>query len=155
VVGHEDRASTTNVTSGKPGDLMEVLIDERRPVSVIEVTTKMFDLNRVEDSVDAVQTYQARKYVAIDHITVLCRNEDVPAEATRDKQSRTYLGHLELEGTRLEFIDIFEWLAVMIAWMPDAARASAYQDFSDYVSEPNTAASVKAAWLKLHEGSSR
>jgi len=149
VEGHEDRASVTNVTSKKPGDMVEISDDGNVQV-VIEVTTKPFGKQRVEESVDAVHVFCEESNQEIQEVMVICRPTDIPIESKKLSQTNTHMATMEYEGVRFEFVNIYEWLGSLLSRLGMEGRRGLYSTFDEYVNEPNTAQSVKATWAELH-----
>ena len=154
VEGHQDRASVTNVTSKKPGDIIEISDDGNVQV-VIEVTTKPFGKQRIEESVDAVHVFCEESNQEIQEVMVLCRPMDVPAESKQLSQTNTHMATMEHEGVQFEFVNIYEWLGSLLSRLGTDGRQSLYSTFDEYVNEPNTAQSVKVMWAELHGNQSQ
>jgi hypothetical protein len=149
VSGHLDRASVTNTTSKKPGDILETL-EDGTILQIFEVTVKRFDAARIRDSSDSVKAILGDQH---SEVIVICREDDLPDNVTDDNDSGLYLGSLEFEGLIYRFIDIYEWIIAQLIRMPPNVRVVFYKKLQDYISEPNTAERVKVLWRRLHEGS--
>lgn len=146
VSGHLDRASTTNTTSKKPGDIVETLADGTI-AQIYEVTVKGFTERRIEESFKSISAVLGDKH---SEIIVICRKEDAPANTDDELDSVSYLGSLEYRGVTYRFVDIYEWITSQLLRMPAKARTDFYNKLQSYISEPNTSEKVKVLWRTLH-----
>jgi hypothetical protein len=120
------------------------------------VTVKQFGDQRTRESNDAVKDHARRTKVAIPEVLVLCRPGDAHEDAERRNEgSASYLGSLSFQDVWYHFIDILEWIAGQLLRMSADARQAFYLKLNAYVSEPNTAESVKRAWQQLNVEISR
>lgn len=148
VTGAEDRASVTSTTSKKPGDVNEESTSGTI-YKVYEITVKKFDLARIRDSYDAVSKYNETNATNLNEVIVICRVQDCPSEIKKS-ELKSYLGSLTHNEMIYYYWDIFEWIADTLQRMTDVSRQSFYSDLNDYISEINTAESVKTLWRELH-----
>lgn len=150
VSGHEDSASTTNTTSKKPGDIQEV--DKKGEIiNIYEVTIKTFGQQRIDDSYASVVEYEKSSEKTIKDITVICKEENCPAEIDKSSTSG-YLGKVKIENVEYFFIDIYEWIMLKLILMPPNVRLALHSTIDDYVSDYNTAEKVKILWKELNDG---
>lgn len=152
VAGHEDRASVTNTTSKKPGDITEVLADGT-VVTIYEVTVKKFDDARIQDSFEAIKAIDSIKNT---EVSVICRPADVPesakeGEALSEYAGELYLGDLLVGDIVYRFLDMYEWIVSRLTAMTPDARLSFYEKLGEYIADPNTAEKVKNCWKDLNE----
>lgn len=148
VSGEENRASVTSTTSKKPGD-----VNEERDGSiykVYEVTVKPFDLARIHDSYDCLSIYNSSHATNIKEVTIICRPKDCPEEMTISSL-HGYLGSYSYQDVIYYFWDIYEWMANTLQRMTAEARRGFYTSLNEYISEINTAETVKLLWKQLHE----
>lgn len=147
VTGGEDRASVTNTTSKKPGDVNEEC--EGHIYNVYEITVKKFDIARIKDSYDCISIYNDTYSTDINEITVICRPEDCPPDM---KQSGLYgyLGQYTYQNIIYYYWDIFEWISNMLQHMTAKGRKEFYLLLNSYINETNTSEEVKRLWKKLH-----
>lgn len=148
VTGEEDRASVTSTTSKKPGDVNEEKAG--RIYKVYEVTVKPFDLARIRDSYDCISIYNSEHDSDITEIIVICRPEDCP-EGMQRSGLRGYLGSYSYQEVIYYFWDIYEWIANTLQRMTADGRIGFYLSLNSYISEINTAETVKVLWRQLHE----
>lgn len=149
VTGSEDRASVTNTTSKKPGDIQE----EYSPGAVLkvyEVTMKPFDGNRMQDSYEAVIDYSNNNGNPIDEVIVLCRESDCPYEYRLENNTRC-IGRCVFHGVKYLYYDIYEWVFNQIMRLNNEGRSCFFKSFGKYVSNPNTSSSVKKKWKNCYE----
>lgn len=147
VSGHTDRASVTNTTSKKPGDIVEEK-NGSGLFAVYEVTVKAFDNQRVGESHQAIQAYNARENTSISEVIVICRESDVHGEAIESADGM--LGVLNHNGIIYYFLDIFQWVSSRIVGMPQKARKDFAKKLNDYINLPNTSEKVKELWRELN-----
>jgi len=147
VTGDEDRASVTSTTSKKPGDVNEEKLGE---IKVYEITVKPFDIPRIVDSYDTVNTYNLANGTDINEVIVICRKVDCPDEMV-DSGLNHYLGYYEYQDMTYYYWDIFEWISSTLQRMTPISRKYFYEALNSYVNEVNTAESVKRLWKKLHK----
>ena len=95
VTGEEDRASVTSTTSKKPGDVNEESADGNI-YKVYEITVKPFDIARIRDSYDCVNTYNQSSNADLHEIIVICRPEDCPTEMKKST-THVYMGSYEYQ----------------------------------------------------------
>jgi hypothetical protein len=148
ITGHSDRASVTSTTSKKPGDLQEES-EDGRVVKVFEVTLKPFDDDRIRDSYDAIYKF-AGATNGIKEVIVICRLSDCP-ERYRVNSRIKCLGETVYNGIKYIYYDINEWIFNQILRMDSVAKKMFFQEFSSYVSNPNTSLKVKEKWIEYNE----
>lgn len=146
ISGGEDRASVASTTSKKPGDINEEV--NGKILKVYEVTIKKFDLNRIKDSFDCVSIYNRKNNDNIHEIIVLCRNQDCPDGLTKSNLSG-YLGSYTYSGITYRFLNIQEWICLTLQHMTNKARENFFVSLNEYVSELNTAESIKRTWKEI------
>lgn len=148
VSGHTDRASTTNTTSKKLGDITEEQIGGLI-TSAYEVTVKSFGRQRVREAYEAAQSYLAEAQAPNREIVVICRKKDVHPDVT--PISNTYLGRLEYQDITFYFVDIYEWITAQLLRMTADARAAFFTKLQNYIADKNTSAKVKMAWATINQ----
>jgi hypothetical protein len=151
VQGHLDRASTTNKTSKKPGDISEHAASGAL-LSVYEVTVKGFGGQRVQEAYDSIVAYGGEG-VAIPEVTVLCRPLDIHPDATTDSKSAMLLGAYEFNSLRFLFVDLWEWITAQLLRIPVNGRSRFYEKLNRYVADANVARKVKEVWRELRQTS--
>lgn len=147
VTGSDDRASVTSTTSKKPGDINEER--DGKIFKVYEVTVKPFNLARIRDSFDCISIYNKNSVSNIHEITVICRREDCPSGMV-NSGLHTYLGRYDYQGMVYYFLEIYEWIAIILQHMTPEGRNDFYVHLNDYINDINTAESVKQLWRALH-----
>ena len=148
VTGEEDRASVTSTTSKKPGDVNEESADGEI-YKVYEITVKSFGIPRIRDSYECVKAYNTANNSDIDEIIVVCRKQDCPNDLTNGGTG-LYLGKYEYQNITYRYFDIFEWISTLLQRMTKLGRLHFYNDLNDYISDINTAETVKVLWRQLH-----
>ena len=148
VTGEEDRASVTSTTSKKPGDVNEESADGNI-YKVYEITVKPFDIARIRDSYDCVNTYNQSSNADLHEIIVICRPEDCPTEMKKST-THVYMGSYEYQDIIYYYWNIYEWVCDTLQRMTSKARSSFYTNLNNYISDINTSETVKKLWLKLH-----
>lgn len=149
VTGGDDRASVTSTTSKKPGDVNEEYLATGEIFKVYEITVKPFDLARIRDSYDCIKTYNAENQRDIREIIVICRPEDCPAEI-QSSRLHLCLGSYRYQEVVYYYWNIYEWIQFMLQRMTEEARSSYYRLLNSYISDINTAETVKQLWMNLH-----
>lgn len=147
VTGEEDRASVTSTTSKKPGDVNE----ENGGIiyKVYEITVKPFDLARIRDSYDCISIYNSSHDTDIHEVIVICRPEDCPPEMKKSGL-HGYLGSFYYQDICYYYWDIHEWVANTLQRMTTDGRNAFYIELNGYISEVNTAETVKILWRNIH-----
>lgn len=141
VTGYEDRASTTSLTSKKPGDVNEETLSGVI-LRIYEVTVKPFNMQRIKESYDTVKAYEKENGTPINEILVVCRKNDIPVEM-EPTNLNGMLGKYSYRDVEYYFIDIYEWLMLQLLRMTPNARILFYESLGEYIREPNTAEKVK------------
>lgn len=149
VTGEEDRASVTSTTSKKPGDVNEES-NNGDIYKVYEITVKHFDIARIRDSYDCVKKYNNTNKCNLNEIIVICRPEDCPEEM-QHSGLHLYMGKYEYQKINYYYLNIYEWVSDLLQRMTSVAKKNFYNDLNNYISDINTAESVKKLWKKLHE----
>lgn len=150
VEGYADRASTTNTTSKKPGDILE--IDKlSNIITIYEVTAKPFDEQRMSDSVESILVYSKDNQIDIPEIIVLCRDSDVYPDAIRNISNSFHLATVLFKSITYQFLDIYQWITSAISRLAPKNRIQFYKDLNDYISDINSSEKVKAFWKGLHK----
>lgn len=145
VEGQDDSASTTNATSKKPGDL-SVTDREGRLLSIYEVTVKPFDGQRVSECTQSLLAYTAATGQDVTTVRVLCRPQDAPVAAS-PAGGAALLAVGEDCGVTYEYIDVFEWITVVLCLLDTASRIAFFERLQAYVNLTNTRLAVKQ-WFR-------
>ncbi|KAA9590166.1 hypothetical protein [Listeria monocytogenes] len=149
VTGEEDRASVTSTTSKKPGD-----VNEESSCGIIykvyEVTVKPFDLARIRDSYDSILKYNRANNTSLDEIMVICRKEDCPIDI-KNSGLHSFIGSYGYQNITYYYLDIYEWISDRLYHMTQEGRIAFYNDLNSYISDINTAETVKVLWSNLHQ----
>lgn len=148
VTEEKDRASVTSTTSKKTGDVNEESADGNI-YKVYEITVKPFDIARIRDSYDCVNTYNQSSNADLNEIIVICRPEDCPTEMKKST-THVYMGSYEYQDIIYYYWNIYEWVCETLQRMTFKARSSFYTNLNNYISDINTSETVKKLWLKLH-----
>ncbi len=156
VSGHEDRASTTNRTSKKIGDIVEERTEEsyKQIFTVYEVTVKEFAEKRVMEATEAylaLSTSEPLNEVPANEIIVLCREKDKHPDVFVSTSGYTYLGKLEQRKIVFYYQNIYEWIIAQLLRMPTRARLQFYEKLHAYIQHPNTDEKVRSFWKQLHQ----
>jgi len=144
ITGYEHRASVTSTTSKKPGDINEESSDGAI-LSVYEVTIKPFGDDRITESYDTIKIYNDSTTNTIDEVKVICRSSDCPIPI-ENRVSSFFFGTIQYNDVEYAYIDIYQWVASIIVHMTRDGRKNFYENLKSYVSEFNTAETVKNAW---------
>ena len=149
VTGGDDRASVTSSTSKKPGDL-----NEENPDGVVlkvyEITVKPFDIARIRDSYDCLKIYEQNSGTTIAEVIVICRPEDCPIEMKKSNLNLC-MGSYSYSEVTYYYWNISEWVAETLQRMTAESRESFYLNLNSYISDFNTAETVKKLWQSLNE----
>lgn len=144
--GHTDSVSATNTTSGKPGDITEEL--KGSATRIYEITTKAFSIDRMIESYEAIKAWD--KEGKITEALVICRKEDVPAEATKLTSNPYLIGMTKYQDIIYYFVDVFAWTQERLLFMPATGRAKFYSDLAAHVNQLNTSEKVKRYFSEWH-----
>jgi hypothetical protein len=144
ISGYMDSVSTTNTTSKKPGDIIE-LMENSGAELVYEVTTKEFSDNRLIESHESVMAYSRN----IADVFVICRPIDVPASLEKTPQSYIMAStqHKELS---YYFVNIYDYIQSSLLFTTPDARKSFFNRLEAYVNEINRSESVKLYFKEWH-----
>lgn len=145
VTGHRDSVSTTNTTSGKPGDITERISD--REDIIYEVTTKMFSDDRMIESYESVKDFDE----SIKDVFVICRPKDVPETLSSDAGKSYLLATTQFKDLAYYFINIYDYVRALLLSLTPEGRRSFYEELGGYVNEINRSESVKRYFAKWHE----
>ena len=149
VYGVTDSASTTNLTSNKPGDL-SVVEPSGGLHSVYEVTVKRFDAQRISECTKSLRSFEKKYGKQVSNVRVLCRQADAPDHATFSGQPvGLFLGATTDQGLAYEFLDIFSWIAALLFSLSDEQRVEFSSELQDYVDHHNTSTTVKRVYKAL------
>lgn len=152
VVGFEDRASVTNTTSKKPGD---ITIERKNGtiLRIFEITVKPFNKQRIMESYESVREHDKRAGIQTNEVFVICRARDIPGEELEklERQAKYVLGKSIYRDLLYIYIDIYEWIISVLMELTHSNRPAFYQSLNQYISDPNTAEKVKKFWRKLHK----
>ncbi|RYX83766.1 hypothetical protein EON83_13410 [bacterium] len=148
--GYEDRASVTNTTSKKPGDIVESQIDGTI-IQIYEVTVKKFDEVRMIESYDSVKSYDSSSGASIGEIVVICRKQDAHPNCTFFDEGTVDLGFVAHQDIIYQFVDIYGWIIAQLLRMPNLSRLAFHDMLHKYICEVNTSEVVKAAWNELRK----
>ena len=144
VDGARDSASTTNKTSKKVGDL--TVIDENGVLETYEVTVKKFDHQRISEAVQSIRAFFAPAIVP-EHFTVkvLCRPEDAPRDLVASS-TKILLGELHSSEVMFEFVNIYDWLAMVISNMDFVQRLNFFDDVQEFLNGPRVPPEIRNCW---------
>ncbi|MFT4298105.1 MAG: hypothetical protein QM597_00485 [Aeromicrobium sp.] len=131
VSGARDSASTTNRTSNKVGDVSVEHAAEGL-MRVYEITVKEFGIQRINEAVQSLGMFFEKGIPTGMIVHVLCRPDDIPAEAERSLQNPV-IAELEREGVLFQFIDLHAWLAVKIAEFDLNQRAHFFTEVQKFL----------------------
>lgn len=145
VTGYLDSVSATNTTSGKPGDIIE-LLNESEQELVYEVTTKEFSDDRMLESHESVNAYEHD----ITDVFVICRPADVPA-ALESKPGAYLMAYTQYKELAYYFINIYEYIQSALLFITPEARSNFYDELVGYVNDTNRSEKVKVYFKNWHE----
>lgn len=146
VEGARDSASATNKTSKKPGDLS--VWDEVVLLQAYEVTVKKFDSKRISEAVQSLRAYFQPGFVPEDFaVKVLCRPIDAP-DLDIKSQSSALMGEIQFEDVRFEFINISDWLALLITQCDVEQRTQFFDDVQNFLNGPRVPIEIRETWSK-------
>lgn len=151
VEGFKDRASVTNTTSKKPGDI--TLERENGTIlRIFEVTVKPFNKQRVMESYESVRDHDKRAGIQTREVFVICREKDVPQDELDELKTRQkyYFGRLVYRDLTYIYIDIYEWIISILMELTTVSRIEFYKSLNQYISNPSTSEKVKRLWGKIH-----
>ena len=148
VTGEDDRASVTSTTSKKPGDINEET-SLGQILKVYEITVKPFDLARIRDSYDCLTIYNSNNGTNLNEVIVICRAGNCPSDMNQSNL-HSFLGSYSYQNIVYYFIDIFEWIAMLLQHTAAVGRQNFYSDLNNYIDDINTSEAVKALWRTLH-----
>ena len=140
--GVGESVHATNTTSGKPGDFSETFNNQ---LHIYEITTKKVDLQRVDESAEAIQHYldQTPEVPQSLEVTFLCRRKDVEVAGLEHDTSLTH------KGVRYHFVNLHFWIFMMLERLGSSGRNTALGLIENYVRSPSTDLTVKNIWEKL------
>jgi hypothetical protein len=147
IEGGLDSAYTTNTTSKKPGDIVEIDSTFKCICKVYEITVKRFDQKRLLDSLDSIRVYDNGS-IPINEVVVLCREQDVQVG---QRISGPCIGTVTEGGVTYIFQDIYNWIFVKLLSMTDDSRKEFFQKFGEYIQSYNTPMKVKEKWIESVE----
>lgn len=150
VNGHKDAASTTNTSSKKPGDIVEIYSDGEI-LNVYEITVKPFNNQRIEESYSSISSYFKEKDTYFSNVIVICRSQDCKDFFGKDAGERFYLGLKEYKSITYHFINIDDWVSMELMRLGEKGRKLFYIRLNDYISETNTSENVKIIWNSLNK----
>jgi hypothetical protein len=143
VEGARDSPSTTNLTSGKAGDITVELDGDL--VRVYEVTVKPFSAQRIGECLQSIHGFFGGDPAADMVVIVLCRPEDVP-EGTAPTAGSLHLGELIQGGVVFDFVNIYEWLACKLVELPLSGRRYFFEEVQNYLNGPNIPTEIREYW---------
>jgi hypothetical protein len=150
VDGTQDKASVTNATSKKPGDI-SVSDENGNVLMVFEVTTKAFKDQRIAECSQALEQFATASGQKIERVCVLCRDVDVPDFIVpTDPPSGIFLGSHTHDGYEYEFVEIFGWADAILATLNEGERLNFMTSLVAYVNDFQTSANVKSAFAQLN-----
>lgn len=144
VSGHLDSVSATNTTSGKPGDVIELLGSGKE--LVYEITTKAFNDDRLIESHEAVTVYDKE----IADVFVICTAADVP-EALETTPTAYLMASTQYQQLSYYFVNIFQYIQSSLLFVPTESRRSFYSELVNYVNDTNRAEKVKVYFSDWHK----
>jgi len=146
VEGARDSASATNKTSKKPGDLS--VWDENVLIQAYEVTVKKFDSKRISEAVQSLRAYFQPGFVPEDFaVKVLCRSIDAP-DLDLKSESAALIGEIQFEDVRFEFVNMRDWLALLIAQSDVEQRTQFFDDVQTFLNGPRVPVEIRETWSK-------
>jgi hypothetical protein len=148
ILGAEDSASTTNLTSKKIGDI-SICNNEKQFISIYEITLKKFNDQRISECSKSIVSRLGIKNSMGIEVTVLCRVSDIPDTYIVDKNSLVIGQHVDKYGIVYNFINIFEWMSLKILDLNNKYRGEYFNNIQDYVNMKNTSIKVKSKWKEL------
>lgn len=135
LVGGEASVFGTNSTSNKPADLWDILADGSFG-NLYEVTCKTVDRTRLEAAYDSY----AKLGLPASVITFICR---VPEDCSTLSDEDGVVTH---RGLPFQFVDIRQFIVVLMIVLTAAQRLTVMQVVSDFVARPSRAVKTKTAW---------
>lgn len=148
VDNYEDSASTTNTTSNKPGDIILEGFSNHI-VEVYEVTCKIFDNQRIQDSYNSIKFSPEKYSDVLKEVYVICREQDCPELHTK-YNSVSLFGTFVKEDITYYFINIYEWILIHLINMSKEYRKKFHGELSLYISNPNSSEDVKKLWNEVN-----
>lgn len=146
VDGARDSASTTNKTAKKVGDL--TVEDENGIQQTYEVTMKKFDEQRINEALQSIRAFFSPLAIPEHFIVkVLCREVDTP-QGMLKAQVHSLLGELQAGEVLFEFIDIHEWLALVIADLDVSQRIRFFEDVQSFLNGPRVPVDIRTTWSR-------
>ena len=145
--GHLDSVSTTNTTSKKAGDITEEFSDSTK--RIYEITVKSFSADRMIESYEAIKAFDPDSKIS--EVFVICRKEDMPAEAEKHAGSTYLIGTAKYQDMVYYFVDIFEWIQEKLLFMTIKSRGTFYSDLVNHINEIGTSEKVKHYFSEWHE----
>jgi hypothetical protein len=152
VSGHEDKASTTNTTSKKVGDITEGK-EKGKALNIYEVSVKVFEGKRIVDAHSAARRFDKDTGTHTKEIIVLCREEDCHPDIVAETDTAGYFGKIEYQGILFYFQDLFEWIMAQLLRMPIEARLDFHTKLQKYISDYRTSLEVKRYWNNIYQTS--
>lgn len=143
VSGYTDSVSTTNTTSKKPGDIIELL--DNGSELVYEITTKEFSDDRLIESYEAVSSYNS----GIKDVFVICRPEDVP-ESLENNRASFILATTQYKNISYYFVSIYGYIQSVILFVTPKTRSIFYDELLKYINQINTSEKVKTYFKLWH-----
>lgn len=150
VEGARDSVSTTNLTSGKVGDV-SVKVDDAL-TRVYEVTVKPFTPQRIDECVQSIDGFYASAPPEDMVVIVLCRPQDVPADCSPTSEP-LFLGELIEGGIVFEFVDIYGWLAGKLAELPLTGRRYFFEQVQEFLNGARIPKEVRQFWTESFSNS--
>jgi hypothetical protein len=143
VDGARDSVSTTNLTSGKAGDITVEINGEL--VRIYEVTVKPFTEQRVDECAQSIHSFFGNDHQAEVVVTVLCRPQDVPVSAS-PLHGSVHMGELIYGKIVFEFLNLYEWLAAKLVETPLRGRRYFFEQVQSCLNQPKIPTEIRQYW---------
>lgn len=142
VLGYGERASTTNTTSNKPGDVV-VYGPSNEPLMVYEVTQKDFSLKRINESLDSLQAYGDQ----VKQINVICPADNMPGqEVFSGLEGELKLRAVDMGGVTFQFFPLDLWIDSQVFSLNLESRKLVLDLLHTYVSNPQTSSKLRQTY---------
>lgn len=149
VHGVEDSASTTNLTSKKPGDL-SITNSSGSLILIYEVTLKEFTEQRITECSQSLIGVLGVDAGSKSEVIVLCRKQDVLNDLLLETDNTFFYGRItDKFGIRYNFIDVFNWIKIKIIELDQDYRIEYFSRIEAYVNRVKTPVKVKNKWAEI------
>lgn len=147
IIGASDSVFATNTACKKPGD---IVIQKGIHKHVYEITTKKFDMKRIQDSLEAIMDYNMSNRCNIEEIKVICLKENCPNIMQKINSNYCH-GFYYTNNVNYLFIDLYEFIFSQLSGLSADVRYNFYLLLKDYVYDVNTSLNVKETWLQYNK----